>query len=247
MSPRNVKDAKLAKGGYGRATTFVHLYLDADPAMRAQLAKGLISLRATARSLIETEGWRGVSEDAIVSALRRYPVAKAIASAQTARDVIEAGRLHVRANLAMISVPKTRDGLRKIADVAESVASTGSFVRVFEGENTINVVMDEREAANARESVAGGKLTVTPELVVEYTVSLPAGAGEVPGLLGIVFSTLGANGINVIGVVCGKEDQIVFVRKPDANKAFRALSTLIRGRGRTDRSLRGASGSTSGR
>lgn len=47
-------------------------HLEDDVVVRRALARGILSLRRGARELIETNGW-DVTEDAVVSALRRWP------------------------------------------------------------------------------------------------------------------------------------------------------------------------------
>lgn len=216
----------MARGDLAAA---VHHYLDGDLAAREMLARGVIGLRAMARWLIEDQGWTGITEDAVVSALRRYPTSGSTGGAEAARKVLERSHVNTRSNITSLVLPKSLEAHRALHNVLNAVdPSRGELVRIIEGERSIKVIVDTAKLNAVRPAVQTFHITRLVPNLVEYSIVFADDTQRVPGILAIVFSSLAAHEISIVEVVAGSNDLLIFVDEKDSRLTFQVLQNLTR-------------------
>lgn len=213
----------------GRVAGLVNEFLDLDIATRELLARGVLSLRSTARWLRESQGWDDIGEEAIVSALRRYPAEERTASVRAARRVLQASHVNTRANIACLVVPKTEESQSSRRLIASQFElARGELFRVIESERVITIIMERAKLETVQAILAERDIRAAVKALVEHSIVMPLEAAKTPGILALIFSSLAAYNINVIESAGGTTDHLVFVEEKDAKRALQILTRLTR-------------------
>lgn len=217
----------------GKLAHLVHQYLDGDVAAREMMARGVLSLRHFARWLMETQAWAGATEEAIVSAIRRYPVDGRTKSTLRARQVLQRSHVNTRANICSLVLPKTAEAHKALMPLVELVdPSKGEMIRIIEGERAIKIIVDRVKLDEARARLGERNIKHSLCDLVEYSIVCPEEAQKTPGVLALVFSSLAAHEVNVVESVAGTAEQLIFVHESDSRLTFEILQKLTRGRRR---------------
>ncbi|MFA5860661.1 MAG: hypothetical protein WDA16_03105 [Candidatus Thermoplasmatota archaeon] len=216
--------------------SIVHEHLDGDIAAREILARGALGLRQMARWLMKTQAWPGATEEAIVSAIRRYPIEGRSRSAALARHMLHKSHVNTRANICSLILPKTAEAHRALVPLVQCIdPSRGEMVRIIEGERSIKVIVDRVKLDSVRKVLGDRDINYSLCDLVEYSLVCPDEAGKTPGILALVFSSLAAHDVNVIEAVGGSGEQLIFVHERDARLTFQILQKITRG-GKASRS-----------
>jgi aspartokinase len=197
------------------------------------LARGAVSLRALARWMIQTQGWKGVREDAVVSAIRRYPKERVSRTGDYAKSVLARSHVNRRSNACTILLPKTHATHKALAEIIASIdPSRGELIRIIEGERAIRVIVDANKLENLRSTLSTvGNLGPRREIesLVEHSIVFPADAEVTPALLAVIFSALAAHDIKILESVAGTHEHLIFTSEEQSRKAFQVLVQLTRG------------------
>ena len=209
------------------ASVLVRDVIERDGVIRQSLARGLVNTRALART-IELESGGKVSFDAILSAIRRYPVRE---SSQKRGDV---GRLILKLSLknriTVLSLRNEAALQREIYQYSESVNyAAGETFRVVTSMDRVSVTMDSKNAealeSRVRQSLILRKLNDLAEIVLEMSQEIE----ERPGILSTITTELEINDVNVRQfTTVGPGRIIILVNERDATTAYHALEELVK-------------------
>ncbi len=202
----------------------VSSYLDEDLALKEILARGVLNLRRAARWIIEKEDW-DATEEAVVSALRRYGDTSSGEVLQEARAVLGEADVGLQSRIVSLTVPRGPPLHSRLRDAHEKLGSGDSMV-VLEGETRVRVLVDSANAACVTDTlgVDGEPGSVEPVAVVRLVFS-----GDRPANLAGVAIALNAfaqQGIDVREVFTCEPQYSIVVDQEDARQAFQAVSKL---------------------
>lgn len=202
----------------------VNEHLEADLVLHEALARGIVSLRKAARNLIAREGW-DASEEAVVSALRRYSPTRA--RVPPVRDLLGEGRITTRSGISLYAVPWTPDTRRRLSRIlaANDVPCAG-VPRLIGGDNGTLVVADHEVAATVRDRL-GQSIVGSSTGVTEIKLHLPNASTHAAAVLSIAFHVLSKQGVTILGVASRPPDHVLLVDPDDAIQAYGVLSELI--------------------
>ncbi|MDG6982963.1 MAG: hypothetical protein JRN28_00145 [Nitrososphaerota archaeon] len=201
--------------------------IERDPVVRFGLTRRLVNHRALART-IQAESAADVSFDAILSAIRRYPLRRAYERHEKAGKMIS--KIGMKNRVVVLSLKNDRETQRAIARFSEEVNySAGETFRVISSMDYVSVTLDARNSdvfeTRLPKSVIRKKTGGLAELTIEMEVEVE----ESPGALAVVVGELALNEVNIRQLTSvGPGRVIVLVNERDALKSYQALEILAK-------------------
>jgi aspartokinase len=208
-------------------TDIVRTTIERDGALRNNLARGLINIRALARFIQRAMNEQGQqpSLDAIINAIRRYPVKEStIAHQNTAKLLKKLTMKNKIVDVAIINGPEIAAALGKFASQIDY--SRGETFRIVSGVESIRVVVDEKNGGKLTETVPKKSVRKIVRNLAEIIVSLSEIAEGTPGVVSTVTTELAIHAINMIEFMSCVPELIIVVDEKDALKSYDALDTL---------------------
>lgn len=210
-----------------RASEIVQETIERDGVVRHGLVRGLVNVRALARSIREATGDEA-SLDAILGAIRRYPLKPTAARRQEVGKAI--AKLSLRNRIAVLSLRNRPENLVTVARFAgEAGPLRSETFRMVSGPESVSVTIDAKyvdrlESKFPRHDVLR-RLDDLAELVVEMTPAID----EIPGALSAITTELAMADVNVVQLsTMGPGRILLLVREPDVTGAYRALEGLAK-------------------
>jgi len=201
--------------------------IERDPVVRFGLARGLVNHRALARA-IQANAQTDVSFDALLSAIRRYPLQRSYEKREQAGKMIV--KLAVKNKVGVLSLKNDSETQRAIARFSEEVNySGGETFRVISSMDYVSVTLDTKNAdmfeTRIPKSIVRRKLGGLAELTIE----MKAEVEDSPGALAAIVGELALYDVNVRQLTSvGPGRVIVLVNEADAMKAYQALEMLAK-------------------
>ncbi len=202
--------------------------IERDGVIKEGLARGLINVRAVARYIQRTTH-EGASFEALVSAVRRYPVQK---SAAEYRDI---GRLIRKMTLkneivavTVRSSPEVPSWLAKFSGTVDY--GRGETFRVVSGAESVSVVIDSSNLDKLRGVIPRSEIVRVLSDLSEIVVLLSDEALHRVGVGATIFTELAVNRVNFLYVLSYGPPHAfaLIVERDDAMAAYRALERLRR-------------------
>jgi hypothetical protein len=209
------------------AGELVRKAVERDPIVAFGLARGLVNHRALARE-IEAEAPAGVSFDAVLSAIRRYPVRKNYEKRGNAGKMIL--KLALKNKVAVLSLKNDNDTQRTIARFSEEVNySAGETFRVISALDFVSVTLDTKNADRFETRVPKSAIRKKMGGLAELTIEMKSEVEDSPGALAAIVGELALNDVNIRQLTSvGPGRVIVLVNEADALKSYQALEALAR-------------------
>jgi len=201
--------------------------IERDPVIRFGLARGLVNHRALART-IQAEARTDVSFDALLSAIRRYPLKRSYEKrGQAGRMIV---KLAVKNKIAVLSLKNDSETQRAIARFSEEVNySGGETFRVISSMDYVSVTLDAKNADKFETRVPKSIVRKKTSGLAELTVEMKVEVEDSPGALAAIVGELALNNVNLRQLTSvGPGRVIVLVNESDAMTAYQALETLAK-------------------
>ncbi len=201
--------------------------IERDPVIRFGLARGLVNHRALART-IQAEARTDVSFDALLSAIRRYPLKRSYEKrGQAGRMIV---KLAVKNKIAVLSLKNDSETQRAIARFSEEVNySGGETFRVISSMDYVSVTLDAKNADKFETRVPKSIVRKKTSGLAELTVEMKVEVEDSPGVLAAIVGELALNNVNLRQLTSvGPGRVIVLVNESDAMTAYQALETLAK-------------------
>jgi hypothetical protein len=199
--------------------------IERDPVVRFGLARGLVNHRALARA-IQTAAPADVSFDALLGAIRRYPLQKAHVEREKTGGTIL--KLALKNKVTVLSLKNVGETQKAIARFSEDVNySAGETFRVISSMNYVSVTLDTKNADRFETHVPKSTIRRKMEGLAELTIEMKAEVEDSPGALAAIVGELALNEVNIRQLTSvGPARVIVLVNEKDALKSYQALETL---------------------
>lgn len=210
-----------------RTSELVRETIERDGVVRLGLARGLINVRALARSIREEAGAEA-SLDAILGAIRRYPLP---VTAARRREVGKAiAKLSLRNRIAVISVRNKPENLLTIARFAgEAGPERTETFRLVAGPETISVTIDSKHVDRLEAKLPRHEVLRRLDDLAELAIEMIPAADEVPGALSAITTELALADVNVVQLsTMGPGRILALFREKDVTEAYRTLERLAR-------------------
>lgn len=204
--------------------------IERDGVVRNGLVRGLINNRALARTILEGAG-PDASFDAILGAIRRYPLGKSSAKRQATGSPVL--KLSLKNRVAVLSLKNEREVQKAIAKFSEQVNyANGETFRVVSSMDAVSVTLDSKNADRLESGVPKAVILRRLESLAELTVAMDPEIEKVPGVISAIASELAINDVNVRQLTSvGPGRVIILIDEKDAMDAYRSLESLSRASG----------------
>lgn len=204
----------------------VERHLQTDVALVDALARDIARLRRTARWLIDEYDWEDRTEEAVVSALRRYVEDHPTPPLQRDRELLTDTDVDVRTGLATVTLPRTQATHMQIPEIFSGL-ETLDLVAVSPGRKRLRILVDADRAESVRESLPPGQIEAFQAPISAIQLRLPA-EPEAVSLIGHATSALVHRGIRVLDVITCSPDVFILVPDEETVDAFEAVGRLTR-------------------
>ena len=200
--------------------------IDRDPSIRLDMGRGVINVRALAR-YCSKQGIGG-TEDALISAIRRYP-AGSQAKEQYSEALKIAGQSVISTKSHIVNV-----SLRKGGEIQEILPrlftcvsyDRGETLRLVQGEETIKVIIDEKNLDKVLGLIPKRLVISVLRGLAEINMHLHPLAVKTPGIMLVLTGELARNGVNIYEVMSCVPEMLIFVEEKDLLEAYRVLFEL---------------------
>lgn len=199
-------------------------HLEQDLVLEEGLSRDVINLRRASRWLININGW-DTTEEAVVSALRRYDPPPGGPSIVDARDALEAAELGTQTGLALVVTPRVEEAQRHLRKVWASLSGE-PVLGLFPSQPSVRYLVEESVLQDLETASRRGYVTETIHPLFQASLRLPEG-GAVKSLAYAIFlNTLGHRDVEVLESFSSGPDCTVLVREEDELEVHRALAEL---------------------
>ncbi|MEK6981328.1 MAG: hypothetical protein AABX38_00220 [Candidatus Micrarchaeota archaeon] len=200
--------------------------IDKDPSIRLDLERDMINVRALARHCRDN-GIEG-SEDAIISAIRRYPKEnKYLDQYKEAAKLIRGAKISTKSHLAIIAVKKSPKVTELLSEIFNSVKyEKGEMIRFVQGEESIRVMIDESKIEEFLDIVSKEYIIDVKKNIAEINLHLPPVIVKTRGVGLVILNELFRNNVLIYELMTCVPEFLIFVEDAELLKAYEVLFDL---------------------
>ncbi|MBI4361148.1 hypothetical protein HY572_05240 [Candidatus Micrarchaeota archaeon] len=209
--------------------------IDADPSIQLDLSRGLVNMRALARHC-QKNGIAG-NEDALISAIRRYPKQSKTPQWQdNARNVIRHSNISTKSHIVNIALTKGEETQKVLPKLFSLVQyERGETLRIVQGEESIKLLVDEKNAEKMLDLIPRKNVLKVQRGLAEINMHLHPDAVTTPGIMYVLCMELARNHINMYELMSCVPEMLLFVEEKDVLNAYRVLFELCHPEKRTSK------------
>ena len=202
-------------------------FIEREPSLKLDLSRELINVRALAR-LIAKESKLHSTEDAIISAIRRYPLEGTISGMQKAIEVARQSRISTRSKIVNVALLKDREIQEQLSELFSLINfDRGEILRLVQGEESIKVMVDERNLEKVLDVFPKRKILHIHKNLAEINLRLHPQAVNTPGTILVFCTELARNGVNMVEIMSCVPELLIFVEERDLLKAYETFFNLF--------------------
>jgi hypothetical protein len=195
------------------------------------MIRGLVNVRALARYIIK-EQKMNVSIDAVISAIRRYNLARSEKTFENAKKMIgQVISISTKNRLASIDVTKDSEIQRLLPKLFSIINyNQGDVLRIIHADESINIFVDEKNLEQIKKLLPQGKIIRIYTDLAGINIRIKLDAQKTPGLVALIANELTINNINVMDFMsCVSEllcELLWFVEDSNLMKAYNVINQL---------------------
>lgn len=204
--------------------------IERDGAIRNDLGRGLINIRALARFIQNSAGKEGqeLSLDAIISAIRRYPIKESATSHRNIEKLLK--KLTMKNKIVDVAILNDSEIPAALGKFASQIDySRGETFRIVAGVESIRVVLDEKNLGKLTGLIPKKSVRKVVSGLAEIIISMSDVAEKTPGVVSMVTTELTMHGINMIEFMSCVPELIIVVDEKDALRSYDSLEKLSKG------------------
>jgi len=205
------------------ASEIVRGTIERDGVVKHGLARGLINVRALARWIqVATPG--ETSFDAILSAIRRYPIKQSSAKRENIGKMIL--KLSLKNRIVVVSIRNQPELQLTIARFAGEVNyARGDSFRVVSGMDSVSVTIDSKNLSKLDSKLP--KQAVLKKLGNLAEIVVDMASEDMPGVISAITAELAMNDVSIIQLsTVGPGRIIILTNERDAMKAYQSLEEM---------------------
>lgn len=204
-------------------TKSVHDIIDRVPSMREGLNKKIINRRALASFLIKNY-MPDKDVNAIISAIRRYPVRERTEVFSNAKDIISNSTMSSKNGIVSISLTK-EEASEKILPELFSVIEIEKHerLRVIQADESIKLIIDRKNLAKVKERIPENIIKEITDDLAEVIIHLDEIIWSTPGIVSVITTELSLNNINIVELMSCVPEIIIFFKEDDLMRAYNVL------------------------
>lgn len=201
--------------------------IDTDPSLRYDMERNLLNVRAVARYFMEL----GIdaTEDAIISAIRRYPRENQVKDYnKNVLKLLSKSTISTRSNIVNIAISKGSH-LKEVLPQIFSIIKfeKGEILRITQGEENIRIIIDQKNFQSIMEVIPKKEILEIRKDLAEINIHLPKEVAQTRGLGAYLFNELLRHDILLYEVMSCLPEFMFFVQNDQALKTHEVLFGLI--------------------
>lgn len=201
----------------------VRAHLKRDPALADALIRGLVSLRRTARWLKEEYGW-DTTEEAVVSALRRYAEDHRTSALSRPRRLLPDNRVDVKGGLALVTIPRVREAKAELLEAWEE-GGARDLLAVLPARNDLRVLVESSSLPELRKGLGLRRIEEVCQRLTALTLEYEGERADL-NVVSLALTALEHGGIDVEEVLSSLGECTFVVPDRQRMAAFDVLSEL---------------------
>jgi hypothetical protein len=206
------------------ASEIVRETIERDSVIRNGLAKGLVNVRALARR-IQVESHEETTFEALVAAIRRYPIRDAMAERIAMGGLItKLGMKNKIADVTIRNAPEIPVLLGKFSEDVDY--ARGETLSIVSGSKNVRVVVDEKNLEKLIKMLPKNSVLGLLRSLAAVIITYDERAYTTPGFSAAMFNELAMAGINLDDFIQSPPDGFFIVAERDALRAYQALERL---------------------
>jgi len=205
----------------------VKLFLDNDFIIRKCLFRNIISLRALSRHIAKALDLEQQNLDAVISAIRRYKKEEKERTDMQLKRIFPKITIKTRSNIADISMKKSRKILEQLNKINSIVdIEKGEVIRLIQSEEGIRIIIDGKNLDKFFNYFSRGDCLSIEKNLTEINLHFPLEAGKTKGIISIISSSFTAEDVNIVEIMSGAPELLVFIKEDDLIKALNVIKNL---------------------
>lgn len=209
-----------------RAADLVREAIEGDPVIRNGLSRGLINIRALARQ-IQVSAGQGPTLEALVAAIRRYPVKEAVVKDMAVGRLIT--KLSMKNEVVDVEIQNAPEIPGLLAKFSEKVDTTkGESLSMAASVQEWVVVIDSKNLDKLMGMVPKRNILSVTRDLTEVSLSMADAFNTTVGAMASITSEIAMEGINVVEYVRAAPYLGILVEEEDALRTYRAMERLCK-------------------
>ncbi|MBU0629231.1 MAG: hypothetical protein KKC75_08650 [Nanoarchaeota archaeon] len=206
---------------------FVWKVIDTDIAIRKNISKGLLNVRALANYII-TNYKIDSSLDSVISAIRRYNIETTKKNEiPDVYSILRKAEIRTITKMASLSLKKNEEVTKILGKLLPEVNYEGGEVlRILEGSKLFKIIFDKNSFNKRLELFKKSDMLDSNKNISMLEMIYPKELEKIPGVFSVISNELGENGISIIDALICSNEHIVVVSEKDILKAFEILHNL---------------------
>ncbi len=205
----------------------VKVFLDNDFIIRKCLFRNIISFRALSRYIIKILDLEEKNLDAVMSAIRRYKREERQKSEAELKKIFLKVAVKTRSNIVDICLKKNKriiehlDKVNSIVDIEK-----GDVIRIIQSEEGIRVIIDEKNLDKFFNYFSKNDCLLIEKNLVEINLGFSPAASNTKGIISLITSSLNSEDINIVEIMSGAPELLIFIKKEDLLKGLNVIDNL---------------------
>jgi len=204
---------------------FVWKIIDTDIALKKDISRGILNLRAVANYIINKHKI-DTSIDSVISALRRYNTTKK----QETRDVysiLKKAEIRAITKMALLSLKKNEDVTQKLGKLLPKIDfESGEVLRILEGSKLFRIIFDKKSYNKMTDEFKKTDIIDSNKNISMVEMIYPKELEKTPGVFSAISNELAENDISIIDALICSNEHIIIVDEKDILKAFEVVNNL---------------------
>lgn len=206
------------------AREIVRQIMELDPVIRNGLARRLINVRALARH-IQVATREETTLEALVAAIRRYPVKETAARYHSAGTII--AKLGLKNKIVEVIIRNDPEVPALLGKFAQDVDyARGETLSMVSGAQNVRVVIDSSNLERLTKMIPKKSITKVVRNLAAVVVTCAEPPEGTPGANASIFGEIAMDGINIEDFVQSLPDGLIIVDEKDSLRTYQALRRL---------------------
>lgn len=198
-------------------------FFSKNPDIKEARNKGLVNRRALAKYIIKNENLSYNEFEALVTALRRFETNKPEDFLNLVKDV----KISTKDNIAIVYLEKSEESLKNISKILTIINfNKNETLKIVQGSLSLKLFIDDFNLKKV-ESIFNSKDIIKIYMnISEINLIFPEKATKTKGQIAYITSQLAINDVNIIELLTGKPELIIYVEENDLLKAYETIKRL---------------------
>ena len=199
-------------------------FFNRNPDIKKVSAKKIVNRRALAKYIIEEEKLNKNMFEALITALRRFEIKP---EKKESLNLFKEIKVSTKDNLSIIYIEKSEEVLKSISKVINLINfNKNETLKIVQGNLSIKIFIDDFNVKKIKEMFSNKDIISIYNKISELNLIFPEDAPKTTGVIAYITSELSINDINIVEIITGRPELIVYINESDLLKAYETVQRL---------------------